>query len=97
MRDLRAADVLVQNAVPLRGDHVQATFRREPSLPRMSFALAGIDDRVFGGLDDRDGAERRRQAPLQFVGGAPQLEQAADRHMAIVDMRMFGSMDRGTA
>jgi hypothetical protein len=92
---LSAAYVFVQDVVAPGIDHVQRLLLR--SDPTMDEAgAAGIDERIVGGLNDIHRTDDVEQAALELVGRLAQFDQAAHRHVAVFDLRMFrlGELER---
>src|SRR5687767_11146285 len=79
----------IEDLMPVRLDHVHRLLRRADSFMQQSRAL-GIDDRISGALKNSDRTYDVGQTPFQFIDETPELMEAAHRHVAIIDLRVFG-------
>ena len=83
------AHVLEQNAMAF-GRHPGQPFVRAAELFQDEFRANRFDDVVFRALDHQRGASDRRQRLLNGRDHPREFVQASDRHVSIIDLRMFG-------
>ena len=83
-----AGNVLMQDAMALRRDHMERLLQRAQALVDDAGAV-GVGDGILRTLKDGGRAGDVRQAALQFIGGFTQFDEAPHRHVAVVDIGML--------